>query len=417
MAKGWHFGHGSRDADEPTSWKMDLDGDDAFDAIWANVQERCEALAGTPLRVIRQYANGYTYGLGGKSHVDSNRQGSYTLLFYPMEEWRDGWDAETVFFDAAGEITRAVRPSPNRAVFFDSRFLHAERAPGRDCPALRVSVEYRLEAVPEESKVTNEIRVQETSREGAHRVYAVHVPAAVVEKRKQDELVGLGQSVRLPGFRPGKIPAAVLEERYGAKVRTSVVSRLAAEAADNLLRQGELAAAVEVVNSGPTGGLEFRIEVTHLPDLPPVDFSGLELERLTSKENDVRLPEIFQERLREQILDFLDSRYEFPIAPALVERELQVICNSAAAELQAESDPEQIMGELRGIAERRVRLGAVVAEMARRYQIQLPEAESQIEFQTRSRLIEARVMSFFVARARVTERVATMDEIRDLLDC
>lgn len=113
------------------------------------------------------------------------------------------------------------------------------------------------------------------------------------------------------------------------------MSRLVAEAADNLLRQVELAAAVEVVNSGATGDLEFRIEVTHLSHLPIVDFFVLELERLTSKENDERLPKIFQDRLREQILNFLDSRFEFPVAPAMVRNRIPSKSSVSFAELQS----------------------------------------------------------------------------------
>src|SRR6185295_1328016 len=112
---GWYFGHGSHGADDLPFWKMDLNGEAAFDAIWQRVRERCEALAGSKLRVIRQYANGHTYGLGGKPHTDDVRPGSFTLLYYPMQEWKDGWDGETVFFDSTGEIAAAVRPRPNRA--------------------------------------------------------------------------------------------------------------------------------------------------------------------------------------------------------------------------------------------------------------------------------------------------------------
>src|SRR5580704_18721910 len=145
--KGWYFGYGSRADDWGRFWKMDLDGDAVFNAIWEQVRPRCEALAGAPLRVVRQYANGHTYGLGGQPHLDDTVPGSYTLLYYPNPEWKDGWEGETVFFDPSGEIRLAIRPRPNRGVFFDSRIPHSGRAPGRLCPALRVTVAYKLHAV------------------------------------------------------------------------------------------------------------------------------------------------------------------------------------------------------------------------------------------------------------------------------
>src|SRR5580658_2185308 len=146
----WYFGHGSHPSDWSRFWKMDLDGDATFNAIWEHIRPRCEALAGAPLKVIRQYANGHTYGLGGQPHLDDHVPGSYTLLYYPNPEWKDGWDGETVYYDQAGEIAVAVRPRPNRGVFFDSRILHAGRAPSRLCPALRVTVAYKLLAAVQE---------------------------------------------------------------------------------------------------------------------------------------------------------------------------------------------------------------------------------------------------------------------------
>ena len=127
---------------------MDLAGIVVFDTIWQQTRGRCELLVGAGLRVIRQYANGHTYGLGGKAHVDDSRPGCYTLLYYPMAEWNDDWEGETVFYDECGEVAVSVRPRPNRAVLFDSRILHAGRAPSRACPALRVTVAYTLEFIP-----------------------------------------------------------------------------------------------------------------------------------------------------------------------------------------------------------------------------------------------------------------------------
>src|ERR1700733_12481385 len=103
--KRWYFGHGSNSGDWGRFWKLDLDGDSALNAIWDHLRPRCEALAGAPLRVVRQYANGHTYGLGGHPHLDDDRPGTFTLLYYPNPEWKDTWEGETVFLDRSGEIS------------------------------------------------------------------------------------------------------------------------------------------------------------------------------------------------------------------------------------------------------------------------------------------------------------------------
>jgi hypothetical protein len=143
-AKRWYFGNYSVSSGEPGFWKMDLEGDATLDRAWAAVRPKLEAVAGCGLKVIRQYANGHTYGLGGQAHLDDQREGHYTLLYYPMPEWKTEWAGETVFHNPDGDIAATVLPRPNRAVFFDSRIPHAGRAPSRLFGGLRVTVAFKL---------------------------------------------------------------------------------------------------------------------------------------------------------------------------------------------------------------------------------------------------------------------------------
>lgn len=141
----WYFGNVSVGANEPGFWKMDLDGDPDVDALWATLRGRCEEVAGISLRVRRQYANGHTYGLGGRTHADESKPGHYTLLCYPMLAWDPAWGGETVFHRPDGEIALAVLPKPSRAVLFDARIPHEGRAPSREFPGLRVTLAFKLE--------------------------------------------------------------------------------------------------------------------------------------------------------------------------------------------------------------------------------------------------------------------------------
>lgn len=146
LQKRWYFGNQSVTGEAGLPfWKMDLDDDEAVARLWEHSRAGCEKLAGRPLRVVRQYANGHTYGLGGRPHRDDDREGTFTLLYYPMPEWRPEWEGETLFFSAEGDVLAGVKPAPNRAVLFDSRIPHAGRAPARGYAGLRVTVAYKLE--------------------------------------------------------------------------------------------------------------------------------------------------------------------------------------------------------------------------------------------------------------------------------
>jgi SM-20-related protein len=138
----WRYGsHTDPQSPGMPFWHMDLTGQAPADALWQLRKSACEARVGHGLRVVRQYANGHTY----RPHVDDQREGCYTLLYYPMLTWSHDWDGETVFFNPEGEILQSVQPRPNRAVLFDSRIIHAGRGPSRSCPMLRVTMAYKLE--------------------------------------------------------------------------------------------------------------------------------------------------------------------------------------------------------------------------------------------------------------------------------
>jgi SM-20-related protein len=144
LAAGWCFGHSSGTTPGPPFWKLDLDANPVVTRLWHHARSQCEEHLGRPLRVLRQYANGHTYGQGGRLHQDDFSPGTYTLLYYPMPEWESDWDGETVFENGKGEIVASIRPLPNRAVLFDSRIPHVGRAPSRQCPALRVTIAFKL---------------------------------------------------------------------------------------------------------------------------------------------------------------------------------------------------------------------------------------------------------------------------------
>ena len=61
---------------------------------------------------------------------------------------------------------------------------------------------------------------------GLERRMTVQVPAERVEQEVQSRLDSMGKTVRLDGFRPGKVPLKVIEKKYGKQVRLEVVDEL-----------------------------------------------------------------------------------------------------------------------------------------------------------------------------------------------
>jgi trigger factor len=67
------------------------------------------------------------------------------------------------------------------------------------------------------------MQVSLETTQGLERRMTVSVPAERIENEVQNRLKNLAQTVRLKGFRPGKVPFKVMENRYGSSVRKDVV--------------------------------------------------------------------------------------------------------------------------------------------------------------------------------------------------
>ena len=67
------------------------------------------------------------------------------------------------------------------------------------------------------------MQVTETLSEGLKRGFTVVVPGADIESRRTARLTDLGRTLRLPGFRPGKVPLPIVRQRYGTAVTAEVL--------------------------------------------------------------------------------------------------------------------------------------------------------------------------------------------------
>ncbi len=135
------------------------------------------------------------------------------------------------------------------------------------------------------------MQVTETLSDGLKRAYTVVVPAADIESRRATKLAELGRTLRLPGFRPGKVPLPVVRQRYGTAVTAEVLEESVSEATRQVLTERGLRPAlqpkVDVVgldtNTGTTKDLEFNVELELLPDITLPDFGTINLTRLKAE--------------------------------------------------------------------------------------------------------------------------------------
>ncbi|RAI60174.1 trigger factor [Roseicella frigidaeris] len=131
------------------------------------------------------------------------------------------------------------------------------------------------------------MQVTEVANEGLKRAYTVVVPAGDIAAERQKRLAELGRDLRLPGFRPGKVPAKVVAQRYGQAVMGEVLEQSVNKATDQVVTDRGLRPAlqpkIELVNFAPEADLEFKVELEVLPEIPMPDFAGIAVERLKAE--------------------------------------------------------------------------------------------------------------------------------------
>jgi trigger factor len=137
------------------------------------------------------------------------------------------------------------------------------------------------------------MQVIDKSTTGLKREFNVVVTAAAIEEKVEARLVEVGQQVRLPGFRPGKVPKDVLRKRFGQSVRGEVLERTIDESTQAALSEKAIKPAlqprVELVSFDEGKDLEFAVQVEVLPEIAASDFGTLELVRdaATVQDSDV----------------------------------------------------------------------------------------------------------------------------------
>jgi trigger factor len=143
-----------------------------------------------------------------------------------------------------------------------------------------------------------ELNVEETS--AIRRRLHFTLPGDVVRGELDRAYRDLKKRIRLPGFRPGKVPRNLLENRYGKQVQGEVAGRLIEQSVREAFADLDVAGRPSVEEQGEVlGGTEFTfvIGVDVRPEVEVEGYNGLELTR-----NDVSVSdEIVDAQIQRQL--------------------------------------------------------------------------------------------------------------------
>lgn len=147
------------------------------------------------------------------------------------------------------------------------------------------------------------MQVTEISNEGLKRQFKITVPATDISQQVDQRLGELGRTLRLPGFRPGKVPVSLVKKQYGQAVLGEILEKTVNTSSQKAIDERGLRPAVqpkvEVTKFAEGDDLEFSVDVEVLPEIEPVDFASIELERLKVAVDEAKVDETL-ERIAKQ---------------------------------------------------------------------------------------------------------------------
>lgn len=135
------------------------------------------------------------------------------------------------------------------------------------------------------------------------RKLVVRLPADRLEDTVRNRIQEMTRSARIKGFRPGKVPQKVIEQRFGAQLRNEVLSDLIGSSFQEAVTQENLRPAVQpsISTTGrpADGQIEYTAEFEVVPEIGPIDAAALEITRTTATVSDEDVDQMI-ETLRQQ---------------------------------------------------------------------------------------------------------------------
>ncbi len=130
------------------------------------------------------------------------------------------------------------------------------------------------------------MKTVETENAGLKRAYTLTIPAKDIDARVDGEIKRMAPQIKMPGFRPGKVPPNLIRKMHGESLHAEALNTTVQQSVQKLLADQKLRPAMQPqveLDDGYAAGkdAEVRVSLETLPDVPAPKIDGLKLERLT----------------------------------------------------------------------------------------------------------------------------------------
>lgn len=174
------------------------------------------------------------------------------------------------------------------------------------------------------------MKTVETLNEGLKREYRLTIAAKDIDARVDAEVKAIAPQVRMPGFRPGKVPANLIRKMHGAGLAQDALNKAINDGVQSLIAKEKLRPALQPAvalddgyENGKDADVSVSLEVLPTFDLPSLD--GLKLERLVVPADDAAVDAKIAELAGQM------KRFDTPAKPKKAEKGDQAIIDFAGS--------------------------------------------------------------------------------------
>jgi trigger factor len=140
-------------------------------------------------------------------------------------------------------------------------------------------------------------------------VLNVVVPAADVAAKRAEIASTYASQAKIAGFRPGKAPKSLVQQRYGKQISEELTDVLFGEACDQALEKENLKVLdfgfPDNLNERPDGSIAFETKLILAPEITLPEYKGIEVKAPSAEITDEELNTQLQD-LRERLAEFED---------------------------------------------------------------------------------------------------------------
>jgi trigger factor len=140
--------------------------------------------------------------------------------------------------------------------------------------------------------------------EGLARKMTVQIPSERVSEAVEKKLKDLSKTVRIDGFRPGKVPLKVVQQKYGGHVRQEVIGDVIESSYQEALIQEKVRPAgmpsIDSISSEEKEDMSYTATFEVFPEVEELELASIEVEKplveITEKDFDAMLQKLREQR-------------------------------------------------------------------------------------------------------------------------